>query len=110
MGLKKVQNKGRDENTTTLTCRRKVVAKKDLKTTLLLLPDLIFTKEQKQSSLPVLFIPSLFLYLVQAHPYLHLILTEIFLPNFMLFFWLFGSKLIKRYGSTSGNFNNSIDD
>ena len=49
MGLKKVQNQGRDENTR-LSCYRKVVVKKDWKTTLLLLPDLLFATEIEYSS------------------------------------------------------------
>ena len=37
MGLKKGEKQGRDENTRRLFCYRKVVVKKDWKTTLLLL-------------------------------------------------------------------------
>ena len=37
MGLRKAQKQGRDENTRRLSCCRKVVVKKDWKTTLLLL-------------------------------------------------------------------------
>ena len=70
IGLKNVQKQGRDEHTRRLSCRRKVVVKKDSKTTLHLLP---------------------------------------VYPSLCSFFWLLGSKLTKRYSSTSsGNFNNSI--
>ena len=33
MGLKKVQKQGRDENTRRLSCYRKIIVKKDWKTT-----------------------------------------------------------------------------
>ena len=45
MGQKKVQKQGKDENTRRLSCCRKTVVKKGWKTTLLLLPDLIFATE-----------------------------------------------------------------
>ena len=38
-GPVKVQKEGRDENTRRLSCYRKIVVKKDWKTTLLQLPD-----------------------------------------------------------------------
>ena len=37
----------------------------------------------------------------QAHPYLHFIFTEIIYPWFKSFFCLLGSKILKRYRSTS---------
>ena len=92
MDLKKVQKQGRDENTRRLSCCRIVVVMKDWKTTVLLLPDLIFATEVEQVS--SLFLPRLFccrivflcfhLFLVtvlfQVNLYLQLILTENFLP------------------------------
>ena len=45
MGLKNGQKQGRDENTRRRSCCREVVVKKDWKTTILLLPDLIFATE-----------------------------------------------------------------
>ena len=45
MGLKKAQKQGWDENTRRLSCCTKVVVKKDWKTTLHMLPDLIFATE-----------------------------------------------------------------
>ena len=91
MGLIKAQKKGRDESTRRLSYWRKVVVKKDWRTTLLLLQKLSQTTEVEQSSslsLPRLFSmnvvflcfhPSLFPYFFQGHPYLHLIFTEKFL-------------------------------
>ena len=67
--------------------------------------------QQDRVMLYIFLIPSLFLCFSQAQPYLHLILTEIFLPLMYVLFWLLGSKLVKRYGSTSNsNFNNSMAD
>ena len=47
MGLKKAQKQGRDENARRLSCCGNIVIKKDWKTTLRLLPDLIFATEVK---------------------------------------------------------------
>ena len=66
MGLKKLQKQGKDENTRRLSCCRKVVVKKDWKTTL----HLLHSQETEE----------VFLYFFQAYPYLYLIFTENFLP------------------------------
>ena len=47
------------------------------------------------------FIPSLFLYFLQIHPYSWLIFTENFLPLVYVPFLLLGSTLVKEYDSTS---------
>ena len=118
-GLKKVQKHGSDENTNTILLQKSRGNERleDYSTSVAKIKSGNRSKSSS-FSLPRLFCSSIvlcfYLFLVlsffQSHPYLHLIFTENVTPSLFLF-WLLGSKLIKRHGSTSsGNFNNSIND
>ena len=95
MDLLMGQKQSRDENTRRLSCHKNIVVKKDYKTTLHLLHSNAKYVELFCSLLIpqffgirvvfLCFIPALFLYFLQVHPYLYF-LQKIFSPRLTFFF------------------------